>query len=300
MTIDGVTRPGAPVPGRGHPEPDRVRGHLPAARGPARPVPDAAAVGYLSAEAEWRMLERRLERTATRSSWTRSRPWPTCWRCSGPSRRCTWPRAWAATSSSWSPRPGPARGSRSGCPRGSLALLKVARARAALAGRDFVTPEDVKAVAVPTLAHRLLLRPELWVLSAPRTWSPSCSSRSRPRPRGRAGRRPDPRPGRPVTRRPSAKIAAYTGVAALALLAGLALGRPELVAVAARWPCWWWPAWPAPATRSWTPRSSSTGNAALVDDEVTVELSLARRRPGRAAGGAAGRPPRHGGPDRAT
>src|SRR5215207_6857274 len=48
-------------------------------------------------------------------------------------------------------------------PRGTLALLKVARARAALAGRDFVTPEDVKAVAVPTLAHRLILRPELWV-----------------------------------------------------------------------------------------------------------------------------------------
>jgi MoxR-like ATPase len=48
-------------------------------------------------------------------------------------------------------------------PRGSLALLKVARAKAALAGRDFVTPEDVKAVAVPTLAHRLILRPELWV-----------------------------------------------------------------------------------------------------------------------------------------
>ena len=34
---------------------------------------------------------------------------------------------------------------------------------AALAGRDFVTPEDVKAVAVPALAHRLTLRPELWV-----------------------------------------------------------------------------------------------------------------------------------------
>jgi MoxR-like ATPase len=48
-------------------------------------------------------------------------------------------------------------------PRGSLALLKLARARAAVAGRDFVTPEDVKAVAVPALAHRLTLRPELWV-----------------------------------------------------------------------------------------------------------------------------------------
>jgi MoxR-like ATPase len=48
-------------------------------------------------------------------------------------------------------------------PRGSLALLKLARARAALSGRDFVTPEDVKGVAVSALAHRLMLKPELWV-----------------------------------------------------------------------------------------------------------------------------------------
>jgi len=48
-------------------------------------------------------------------------------------------------------------------PRGSLALLKLARSRAVLRGRDFVIPEDVKAVAVAALAHRLILRPELWV-----------------------------------------------------------------------------------------------------------------------------------------
>jgi MoxR-like ATPase len=48
-------------------------------------------------------------------------------------------------------------------PRGSLALMKLSRARAALHGRDFVTPEDVKAIAVPALGHRLTLRPELWV-----------------------------------------------------------------------------------------------------------------------------------------
>jgi MoxR-like ATPase len=48
-------------------------------------------------------------------------------------------------------------------PRGSLALLKLSRCRAALDGRDYVIPEDVKAVAVPALAHRLSLRPELWV-----------------------------------------------------------------------------------------------------------------------------------------
>jgi MoxR-like ATPase len=51
-------------------------------------------------------------------------------------------------------------------PRGSLAVLALSRARAALAGRDYVTPEDVKAVAVPALAHRLTLRPELWVQGA--------------------------------------------------------------------------------------------------------------------------------------
>ena len=48
-------------------------------------------------------------------------------------------------------------------PRGSLALLKAARCKAALAGRDFVTPDDVKELAVPALAHRLMLKPELWV-----------------------------------------------------------------------------------------------------------------------------------------
>jgi MoxR-like ATPase len=48
-------------------------------------------------------------------------------------------------------------------PRGSLALLKLARCRAALDGRDYVTPDDVKSIAVPALAHRLTLRPELWV-----------------------------------------------------------------------------------------------------------------------------------------
>jgi MoxR-like ATPase len=48
-------------------------------------------------------------------------------------------------------------------PRGTLALLKLSRARAALDGRDFVTPDDVKLVAVPALAHRITLRPELWI-----------------------------------------------------------------------------------------------------------------------------------------
>src|SRR2546426_6427981 len=48
-------------------------------------------------------------------------------------------------------------------PRGSLALLKLARARAALRGRDFVVPDDVKEVAVEGLAHRLILKPDPWI-----------------------------------------------------------------------------------------------------------------------------------------
>jgi MoxR-like ATPase len=48
-------------------------------------------------------------------------------------------------------------------PRGGLALVALARGQAVLEGRGYVTPEDVKMVAVPALAHRLSLRPELWV-----------------------------------------------------------------------------------------------------------------------------------------
>ncbi len=45
-------------------------------------------------------------------------------------------------------------------PRGSQALLKTSRAAAALRGRDFVTPDDIKGVAELSLAHRLILKPE--------------------------------------------------------------------------------------------------------------------------------------------
>jgi len=47
-------------------------------------------------------------------------------------------------------------------PRGSLALLKLSRAKAALEGRDYVLPDDVKTFAIPALVHRLILSPELW------------------------------------------------------------------------------------------------------------------------------------------
>src|SRR5687767_2794739 len=45
-------------------------------------------------------------------------------------------------------------------PRGSLAFLKMARAYAAICGRDFVLPDDIKRFAVPVLSHRILLQPE--------------------------------------------------------------------------------------------------------------------------------------------
>ena len=50
-------------------------------------------------------------------------------------------------------------------PRGGLALVQLSRGRALLEGRTHVLPEDVQAVAVPALAHRLVLRPELWAQS---------------------------------------------------------------------------------------------------------------------------------------
>lgn len=48
-------------------------------------------------------------------------------------------------------------------PRGSLALLKLSRAQAALAGRDYVIPDDIKAFFIPALVHRLILEPEFWM-----------------------------------------------------------------------------------------------------------------------------------------
>ncbi len=48
-------------------------------------------------------------------------------------------------------------------PRGSLALLKLSRAWAAMDGRDFVLPDDVKLFVVPALVHRLILEPDLWM-----------------------------------------------------------------------------------------------------------------------------------------
>ena len=50
-----------------------------------------------------------------------------------------------------------------GSPRASLALLKLSRANAAIQGRSFVIPDDIKTYIYPVLIHRLILQPEYWM-----------------------------------------------------------------------------------------------------------------------------------------
>jgi MoxR-like ATPase len=121
-------------------------------------------VGYPSADAEWEILERRLGRTEDE---------PRLMAVVGREELLGMQRAIenihvaesvgrymvalvAATRENPSVEVGAS-------PRGTLALMKLSRVRAALDAREFVVPDDVKAVAAPALAHRLVLRPELWV-----------------------------------------------------------------------------------------------------------------------------------------
>ena len=121
-------------------------------------------VGYPSADAEWEILERRLDRREDEPELT-----PVVAR----DELLSMQRALesvhvsesvgryivalvSATRASPSVEVGAS-------PRGTLALMKLARVRAVLDGREFVVPDDVKHVAIPAIAHRLALRPELWV-----------------------------------------------------------------------------------------------------------------------------------------
>jgi MoxR-like ATPase len=121
-------------------------------------------IGYPSRDHEWEMLERRLERAEEEVELMEVADRQTLLEMQGALEQVQVEESLgryivdlvAATRSA----PGVQVGS---SPRGSLALLKLARGRAALSGRDYATPDDVKAVAVPALAHRLSLRPELWV-----------------------------------------------------------------------------------------------------------------------------------------
>ena len=121
-------------------------------------------VGYPSADGEWEMLERRLERREDESKLTAvvdreellamQRAVETVYVSESVGRYIV--ALVGSTRDSPSVQVGAS-------PRGTLALMKLARVMAALDGRDFVLPDDVKTVAVPALAHRLALRPELWV-----------------------------------------------------------------------------------------------------------------------------------------
>jgi MoxR-like ATPase len=121
-------------------------------------------VGYPSAQDEWVILERRLERQVDEPE---LRPVVSREQLLAMQRAIERIHVSESIGRYIVAIAGATRESRSvqvgASPRGTLALMKLARARAVLDGRDFTVPDDVKALAVPALAHRLTLRPELWV-----------------------------------------------------------------------------------------------------------------------------------------
>jgi MoxR-like ATPase len=121
-------------------------------------------VGYPSADAEWEILERRLERREDEPELT-----PVVSREELMSMQRALERVHVSESigryivalvSATRASPSVDVGA---SPRGTLALMKLARVQAVLDGREFVVPDDVKHVAIPAIAYRLALRPELWV-----------------------------------------------------------------------------------------------------------------------------------------
>jgi MoxR-like ATPase len=165
VTVDGVTRPLEPpflV----------VATQNPVEAEGTYPLPEAqldrfllrVAVGYPDGDAEWDMLARRLERGAPEVGLTQVVDRDELLAMQAALENVhvaeSIGRYVVALAAATRQRPGVELGA---SPRGSLAVVLAARAHAMLAGRDFVVPEDVKAVAVPALAHRLRLRPDLWV-----------------------------------------------------------------------------------------------------------------------------------------
>jgi MoxR-like ATPase len=136
------------------------------------PLPEAqldrfllrAGVGYPSREDEWEIVARRIERAAEEVELAQVVDRATLLEMQGALEQVHVEESVgyyivdlvAATREASSVQFGAS-------PRGTLALMKLSRGKAALAGRDYVVPDDVKAIAVPALAHRLTLRPELWV-----------------------------------------------------------------------------------------------------------------------------------------
>ena len=121
-------------------------------------------IGYLGRADEWQMLQRRMDRLADEVALMQVVDAPTLIGMQQAVERVhvSEPIGYYVIDLVAATRTNP-KVQVGASPRGTLAVMKLARARAALEGRDFVTPEDVKAVAIPALGHRLILRPELWV-----------------------------------------------------------------------------------------------------------------------------------------
>jgi MoxR-like ATPase len=121
-------------------------------------------IGYPSREAEWRLLEARLQRGDDEPELTPVVGREELLAMQGAVEAVhvseSVGRYIVALASATREHPSVQVGA---SPRGTLAAMKLARVKAVLDGREFVVPDDVKAIAVPALAHRLVLRPELWV-----------------------------------------------------------------------------------------------------------------------------------------
>jgi MoxR-like ATPase len=164
VTADGVTRPlGPPFLVIATQNPIEYEGTYPLPEAQIDRFLIRARLGYPGADAEWEMLHRRAERgtdevqldvVVDRATFIAMQNVVEDVHVSEPVGRYII-KLVAATRSSGRVRVGSS-------PRGSLALMKMARVRAALSGRGFVLPDDVQDVALPALAHRLILRPEFW------------------------------------------------------------------------------------------------------------------------------------------
>ena len=165
VTVDGESRPlPDAVPRRRDAEPDRVRGHLSAARGAARPLPlphRRRLPGRGRRAAILRLAHRGVRAAVARRRRRRSRARPTSrrparWSTRRPSRT-RWRAYLVALVRATRELPSVELGA---SPRAAVHLLAASKAAARLAGRDFVTPDDVVAMAPAVLRHRLVLRPE--------------------------------------------------------------------------------------------------------------------------------------------
>ena len=165
VTVEGVTRPlEPPFLVLATQNPIEYEGTYPLPEAQLDRFLLRIGVGYPSRDDEWAMLQRRIERRAEAVSLEPVIDAATLLDMQAVVERVHVSEAVgrymvdlvAATRS----RPDVQFGA---SPRGTLALMLASRAAAALAGRGFVTPEDVKQVAVAALGHRMSLRPDLWV-----------------------------------------------------------------------------------------------------------------------------------------